>query len=124
MSYMKKSQKEIVFEVIKEVRGNNYSPNESMRHFFGNSYSPIGLNSDWATSNSFMILSLDLLEKKYLRGDLVINKKFENKLHLRKYLKKLVFNWLNKDKKLNGNRNYKLIKNTFVQFQNKKFLKE
>lgn len=87
-----KKQKDVIFEVVKEFLGNTYSPTMPCRDL---------VNADEVVLR---------LIKKVENAELTIDKKLSNPKELSIYLKKLVFNWLNKDERLNGGQKYKDIK--------------
>ena len=112
----KKSQKDIVFEVIKDVLGDSYTPSESMKPYFGWNTNTNEWNQHWGETKSLMNNAIDKLIEKYKHNELVINKNFDKdtayRSPLRIYLKNLIFNWLNKDKRLNGGRHYQSFKSS------------
>lgn len=87
-----KKQKDVIFEIIKEALGDSYSSIVNYRN----------------------LIDVDMiimrLVTKINSGEFKIDKHFENNTELHIYLRKLVFNWLNKDTRLNGGHKYKDIK--------------
>ncbi|MDD4976821.1 MAG: hypothetical protein PHY93_20870 [Bacteriovorax sp.] len=107
------SQKDVVFEVIKEVLGDEYSPWEDMKPCFGWSRGSKEWRSNWGQDSSAMDEAIDKLVVKYKNKELVINKELSD-YKLKPYLKNLIFNWLNKDRRLNGDRHYQSFKKSLV----------
>lgn len=108
----KKTQKDVVFEVIKEVLGDLYSSSENMRPYFGLHPTEKEWAANWGETWPSMEQAIDKLVVKYENKELIINKDFGGHTPPKSYLKNLIFNWLNKDKRLNGGRHYQSFKSS------------
>ena len=110
----KKSQKDVVFEIIKDVLGDLYSPNEKMRRHFCN-----GRGHKYYKSSSGSIQRMERAVELFLKrvecGDIekpnLGNYEWEDhkpEVKLEKYARRIIFNWLNRDSRLNGSKEYDL----------------
>lgn len=102
----KKTQKDAVYEIVKELLGEKYSPNEDMRPYFGSRDSREGqIYKETYESNSLMSTAVDLFLKKIENGEVNPPKSRTNNFnHLSKewFARNTIYNWLRKDKRLNG----------------------
>ena len=106
----KKSQKDAIYEIVQEVLGELYSPDKDMRPLFGSYDSrELQLYPYDPESSQRMKIAINLFLEKIESGEVARPKSRTNNINfnLERYARNIIFNWLRKDKRLNGNTSYK-----------------
>ena len=116
----KLNQKDAVYFAVKSALGDLYSKDEPMRqHFPEPTYNPYQLKSE-DYKDGILNESIQLLRKLVENGHL----QYPGKLYEfdKKYYRKLIYNWLNKDQRLNGNKEYKPVSRTSEDYLVRQYL--
>ncbi len=96
------SQKELVYTVLVQVLGKKYSPHASMLGYFG--FTPGKRNSVKEGSiNSNLEKAIKILFEEKNEGRLKIPSSFKGRELI--YIRRVIYNWLTRDKRLNGHLN-------------------
>lgn len=88
-------QKDMIYKIVREVLGNSYSSTEPMRPLFG---PPKYKNTGFGETYETMKKAIALFKEACLKGEIELAPKYRND----QYIKNLFYNWLQKDKRLNG----------------------
>lgn len=124
------SQKNAVFEIIKEVLGPLYSSETPMRPMFssGSGHDRHGLNENIQRMDEAIKLFIRKIQtgeiakpknripgpksEKFIMGIQAHHKEnYSSDDSLKRYARNIIFNWLNKDSRLNGGKKYNPTKN-------------
>ncbi len=96
------NQKEIVFEIIVRVLGNKYDSKKPMLEHFG--FTPGKRNKITnGEINHRLVKAIKLLDDEMKKGHFKIPQSFQNKKLI--YFRRMIYNWLTRDKRLNGHLN-------------------
>lgn len=117
MTIKKLSQKDAVFEIIKAVLGSLYSSDIPMRPMF---------------SSERMNKAVELFISKIKSGEIERPKRksinsnahYDSEYGVRKYARNIIFNWLNKDLRLNGGEKYDPSKSRESIFERDSIIKQ
>lgn len=119
MNNKKLSQKDAVFEIVKEVAGPLYSSDSKMRPKFSSGSDDYSNYENIQRMNKAVELFISKIKSEEIerpkKKSLEAKVNYNSESGLIKYAKNIIFNWLNKDRRLNGGKKYQSIKDSLAQ---------
>lgn len=102
---MKKSQKDLVYLVLRSVLAEKYNENKPMLSLFG--FKKGKRNRTGYGVNRKLAEAIKMLSEQMKLGRITIPPKYQNQKMM--YLRRIVYHWLNRDPRLNGRKNDKAV---------------
>lgn len=119
-----KTQKDAIYEIVKEVLGDLYSPERDMRPYFGSmGKNGLKIYPEDYNSSELMDKAVELLKKKVKSGEIAKPKPRMNKHgvvnnpNANWSPRNLIYNGLRKDKRLNGGSYEKKFEEKAIEYE-------